>query len=243
MIRSLNDLLDYAINATDGVIGSVTDVYLDDAGWTVRYLVVDTGTWLPGRKVLLPADVLEAPATDSRQFPVRLTRKQVEDSPGIDTERPVSRQEEETLVGYFGVQPYWLSATLVGPAAIPPTAVPPAADAGRGGDPHLRSGREITRYAIAATDGDIGTVSDLLIDDTDWRVRYLLVDTGNWLPGRKVVFAPGWVESIDWASGAVRVGLTRERVRNSPVPENVPEVNRAYEDQLHSHYMRDPYWP
>lgn len=243
MIRSLNDLLDYAINATDGVIGSVSDVYLDDAGWTVRYLVVDTGTWLPGRKVLLPASVLEAPETDSRQFPVRLTRKQVEDSPDVATERPVSRQEEETLAGYFGVEPYWLSGSLIGPAELPPMPAEPPADAGRRGDPHLRSGREITRYAIAATDGDIGTVSDLLIDDADWRVRYLLVDTGNWLPGRKVVFAPGWVESIDWVTGAVRVDLTRDQVRNSPVPENVPEVNRAYEDQLHSHYMRDPYWP
>ena len=106
----------------------------------------------------------------------------------------------------------------------------------------IRSLNDLLDYAINASDGVIGSVSDVYLDDAGWTVRYLVVDTGTWLPGRKVVFAPGWVDSIDWATGAVRVGLTCDRVRNSPVPESVPEVNRAYEEQLHSHYLRDPYW-
>lgn len=204
MLRSLEVLRDYMIHATDDVLGGVSDLYFDDTAWTVRYLAVDTGTWLPGRKVLIPASSLGKPDAARSQFPVDLTRKQVEDSPGIDVDQPVSRQHE----------------------------------AGQGD--RLRSGREITGYAIGALDGDVGHVDDLLVDDDGWRLRYLLVDTVNWLPGRRVVIASDWIRSVDWAERKIHVDLNRGQVKSSPEYDEAEGVTRAYEDDLFAYYERTP---
>lgn len=250
MIQSLNIIRKYSIQATDGILGSVSDIYFDDAEWTVRYLVVDTGTWLSGRKVLIPASALGSPDNRLRHFPVQLTRAQVEDAPSIDEDKPVSRQHEADLHGYYGWEPYWgaggLAPGMAGyaPGAIPPPPPEPAAGAiaEEPGDPHLRSGREVIGYRIAATDGDVGHVEDILVDDDGWRVRYLLVDTRNWLPGRKVVMAPDWVRTIDWAERKVAVDHTRDQVKGSPEYDEVAGVSRAYERGLYEHYGRTAYW-
>ncbi|HYH20978.1 MAG TPA: PRC-barrel domain-containing protein [Azospirillum sp.] len=252
MIQRLDVLKDFTIRATDGAIGGVADVYFDDSSWTVRYLVVDTGSWLPGRKVLLAASVLGAPVGASREFPVALTRRQVKESPDIDTDKPVSRQHEADLHGYYGWPPYWGAAAMApgvaAPAAavVPPFDIPAARDAPadrrESGDPHLRSGREVTGYHIQARDGAIGHVEDLLIDEAGWRIRYLLVDTRNWLPGRKVVVATDCAATVDWAQRAVSVELTREQVKGSPEYDDVAGIDRSYEEALYAHYARRPYW-
>ena len=218
----------------------------------VRYLVADTGGWLTGRKVLLPTSVLGTPAGPDREFPVTLTRSQVKDSPDIDTEKPVSRQHESALYGYYGWPPYWGAAAMMpGIAAsavgvVPPLDVPAAAQTSppddEQGDPHLRSGREVAGYQVDARDGAIGHVEDLLIDDADWRVRYLLIDTRNWLPGRKVVVAVDSVMSFDWSRRAVAVDPTRAQVEGSPDYDELAGIDRSYEEALYAHYAYRPYW-
>ncbi|MGQ9372106.1 PRC-barrel domain-containing protein [Azospirillum sp. ST 5-10] len=247
MIQSLQILRDHAIRASDGALGGVSDLYVDDASWAVRYLVVDTGTWLPGRKVLIAASALGRPDAGRREVPVALTRAQVKDSPDIDTDKPVGRQHEIDLARFYGWAPYWETAPVLGPfppavePAFPAPPVPPG-DGPPAGDPHLRSGREIIGYAIGAEDGDLGRVDDLLVDDADWRVRYLRVDTGGWLSGRKVVLSTDWIDAIDWAARTVGVGLTRGQVEAAPAYDAVSGVDRAYEETLHRSYARTPYW-
>jgi uncharacterized protein YrrD len=248
MIQSLNIVRDYAILATDGTLGSVSDIYFDDRSWAVRYLVVDTGTWLPGRKVLIPTSALGAPDSPRREFPVNLTREQVKSAPSIDEDKPVSRQHEADLYGYYGWAPYWgggaITPGLAGyaPGIVPPPE-PPAADREHEqGDPSLRSGREVVGYGLRASDGDIGHVEDILIEDEGWRVRYLLIDTRNWLPGRKVVIAPDWVRAIDWTSRRIEIDHTRDQVKGSPEYNQVAGVSRAYERGLYEHYGRTAYW-
>ncbi|HSK41445.1 MAG TPA: PRC-barrel domain-containing protein [Arenibaculum sp.] len=258
MFWNFETLRDYGLHATDGHIGQISDIYFDDRDWTVRYVVVDTGTWLPGRKVLIPPGELGEPEPGRRDLPIGITRQQVKDSPDISTDRPVSRQEEESLHAYYGWAPYWGGPMVAGWGGIPAGApmVPPPGSApvpptGPGadarpqeethGDPHLRSGREIEGYHIAAEDGSIGHVEDYLIDHA-WHVRYLIIDTRNWLPGRKVVVAPDWVRRIDWAAREVEVDLTREQIRNSPEYDPLTQLDRGFEQQLYGYYGRMPYW-
>ena len=197
MLRNASAVNGYAVAASDGRLGTVSDFLFDDASWLVRWLVVDTGNWLSGRKVLLPS-VLGHLDPKEQEFAVGLTMQQVKDSPDIDTDRPVSRQMEANVYDYYGWSPYWGTGFYMGGvgymggavAASPPSEArrreDEIADAQRSrDDPHLRSIEAVTGYHIHASDGEIGHVEDFLVEDADWSIRYLVVDTKNWWPGRR----------------------------------------------------------
>jgi sporulation protein YlmC with PRC-barrel domain len=239
----------YAIAASDGELGTVSDLLFDDASWLVRWLVVDTGNWLPGRRVLLPPSVLGHPDSTGEKFSVRLTMQQVKDSPDIDTERPVSRQAETTIYDYYGWSPYWGTGFYMGGYSYSGGAMAGApalevrqreeaiADAHRrDDDPHLRSIEAVTGYHIHATDGEIGHVEDFLMQDTDWSIHYLVVDTKNWWPAKKVLISPRSAREIDWSNRLVNLNVVRETVKNSPAYDASTMVDRTYEKQFHSYY-------
>jgi len=235
MLRSIKELRGYTIRATDGDVGKVRTFYFDDRFWTVRYLVADTGNWLVDRLVLLSPLALGEPDWDGKVFPVTLTTEQVENSPHISMDEPVSRQMEEELHNYYGWAPYW------NPAAYA-SAPPMREEERRKGDPHLRSTREITGYHIQATDGQIGHVEDFVVEDGVWIIRYIVADTKNWLPGRKALVSPLWTREIDWAGRQVHVDLTQEEIRQSPEFDPSTPVNREYEVRLYDYYGRPRYW-
>lgn len=249
MLRSLKTVHGYAVKATDGNIGKVHDFFFDDEFWLVRYLVVDAGGWLTARKVLItPGVVVGTPDWASQTLSVALTRQQVGKSPDIDTDRPVSQQQETLLRQHYGWPFYWMPGSSAVPAAVP--APPPhdavqrpGRDAKREGDPHLRSVREVTGYHIQASDGRIGHVEDFVAEDDVWEIRYLVVDTRNWLPGRKVLISPQWlVGPIDWAERTVKVFMTKLQIENSPLFDPEAPVNREYEVRLYDFYGRPGYW-
>jgi len=260
MLWSLERLRDFALHATDGTIGSVRDAFVGDGDWTVRYLVVETGPWLFGRRVVIGREALGRPDMDRREIAVDLARQKVKDAPEVETEPTFGRAQEDRLRGHYGWPAYW-GAGMAGVAAVPgamPGVAPgiapgasgtPPADAvpghperDRPEGPALRSVREIEGYGIQASDGGIGTVADALIDGADWRIRYWVVDTGTWLPGRKVVLAREWVTAVDWAAQRLDVDVTRGQVEESPPLEGVEDVARSYEEKLYGWYGRAPYW-
>ena len=236
MLWSASNFLGYAVEATDGMVGEVDDLLFDDRAWTVRWAVIDTGTWLPGREVLLPPTLLTADVAGQR-FAVDLTRPQVEAAPAAELDEPVSRQMELRLYAHYRLAPYW--AAIAG--AAPGGALEGLAHEG---DPHLRSVDEVTGYYVHATDGNIGHIEDFLVDPDagGWALRYVVVDTRNWWPGRTVLLAPPWLSAIDWNGHAVRVGMTREAVRSGPDYDPSVTVDRAYEERLHRHYGFPAYW-
>lgn len=109
-------------------------------------------------------------------------------------------------------------------------------------DVHLRSTQEVGNYHIAATDGEIGHVADFIVEDDSWTIRYLAIDTRNWLPGKKVLVSPQWISLIDWAQGNVYVNLSCEGVKQSPEYDNSKLIAREYEAQLYQHYRQPGYW-
>jgi hypothetical protein len=252
MLWRATELNGYEIEASDGSIGSVSDLLFDDSDWSVRWVVIDTGNWLPGRQVLLPPSVVARPDAQTRVLPVDLTREKVKNSPGIDTDKPVSRQMESDVYGYYGWAPYWHPTYVppIGPVAggaiglghnVMPGEDPREPDVPEG-DPHLRSVSEVTGYYVHATDDDIGHVEEFLIEDSTWAIRYLVVDTRNWWPGKQVLVSPDWTRDISWNDRKVYVDLTRDQIKNGPEYDPTIAVNRAYEERLHGHYGYAPYW-
>jgi hypothetical protein len=252
MLHNLTDLKGLTIKAKDGEIGAVDDFYFDDDHWTIRYLVVDTGNWLPGRRVLISPISLGRADPANGRIEVALTMKQVEDSPGIESDKPVSRQYETSYFDYYGYPYYWTGPYLWGAAAYPgpvitPEPTQPEVEAIRSreqqsADPHLHSANEVTGYYIEATDGDIGHVEQFLIDDESWAIRYMVVDTRNWWPGKKVLVAPQWIERASWEDSRVYVNLSRNNIQQAPEYDLNRLPSRDYELTLHEHYRRPPYW-
>lgn len=221
MQHSLRSMIGFAIRATDGDLGKVYEFYFDDATWTIRYMVAETGNWLLGRKVLISLAALGKPDWELRTFPVGLTCDQVRNSPDIDTERPVYRQHEAELHEYYQWPQYW-EGGYGGALGITPyplfekPLLQESSASDRKDDPHLRSTRQVTGYKIHATNGEIGHVADFMVNDQNWAIRYLVVDTGNWLPGKKVLISPSWIKSVNWDDASVTVDRMRESVKNSP---------------------------
>ena len=239
----------YAIEASDGRLGAVSDLLFEDAGWVVRWLVVDTGNWLPGRKVLLPLSVLGRPDRALHHFPVKLTRQHVRDSPDIDTDQPVSRQIEAHVYDYFGWDPYWggsflpMSNAMATPFVAPlyeqeptPPDLARANAQPNEGDPHLRSIAAVTGYHIRASDGEIGHVEDFLVDDAGWSIRYIKVDTRNWWPGERVLISPRSAREIGWADKLIHLDVSRQKVKDSPPYDPSITVDGGYEEKFLTYY-------
>jgi hypothetical protein len=244
MLTNATQLKGLAIRATDGEIGTVDQFYFDDETWAIRYLTVETGGWLGGREVLIsPVSVI---ATDwqGKRLDVALTMKQVENSPNIDTHRPVSRQDEATYLGYYGYPYYWgiFPMGQVAPVANFNNELVADKIRSESTDTHLRSTEAVTGYAIEAADGEIGHVDGFVIDDETWAIRYMEVATRNWWPGKKVLVSPTWIRRVSWTDSTVYVGLSREAIQTGPEFDKSVQITREYEDRLYDHYGFAPYW-
>ncbi len=247
MLRLMKEIQGYKIEALDGILGSAYDFFFDDRNWTLRYLVIDTGQWLPGKLVLIYTGALDLPNWAERRFPVRVTKAEIEKSPQVDEDKPISRQKEIELFQHYdwGV-PYWAPA----PGAFPTTVSPPLVELGESapeeesaeGDSHLRSFREVNGYHIEAEDGKTGHVEDFIVDDEEWIVRYMVVKTRNWLPSKKVIISTEWVEDIIWNEREIRVDLTTTQLKNSPTFDPTAPVNREYERRVYDFHGRPVYW-
>ena len=261
MFYKLKELQGYKIRASDGELGSVHEVYFDEHEWRVRYFVVDTGTLLPGRKVLIAPESVSGIDTDEQAVVVKLTREHVKNSPDINTDTPVTREHETALSKYYGWNQYWIagypmrpgmSATFGTPYGVVSMPAPEGphnteeeeleAIENQDRESTLCSSRDVAGYHIAATDGEIGHVDDYIIDAANWDIRYLVVETGGWLNERKVLLAPEWIESVDWHESRVYANLTRDAISNSPKYDPDIPLTREYESQLFDSYHRPRYW-
>jgi sporulation protein YlmC with PRC-barrel domain len=243
VLRSVKELRGYSVPATNGEIGKVDEFYFDDKEWMIRYLVVDIKNWLAGRRVLISPIALGEPDSAGQMFPVTLTREEVENSPDVDTNKPVSRQKTVELQHHDAWPVYgWRS---LGVPISPETAsvypgMPSKVDQRHHDNANLRSTREVTGYHIHAQDGEIGHVEDFVISDRSWSIQYVVVDTRNWLPGKKVLVAPQWIKAISWTRSKVYVDLLRETIKNSPEYDPSALVNQPSPEE--AFYEHDG-WP
>jgi uncharacterized protein YrrD len=246
MLNTIKTLKGYSIHGIDReVIGTVKEFYFDDRHWTVRYLVANTGTWLSRRQVLVSPYALVSINNEQKCILTDLTKKQIEKSPSLDSHKPVSRQFEDDYHGYYGWPAYWIGQYPWGANHYIER------DRNKWGqfnpgvkawDRHLRSTHEVIGYHIAALDGEIGHVEDFIVDDESWTIHYLIINTGNWWPGKKVLVSPRWIESISWSEAKVVVNLNRQTIKGAPEYTDGSLVSRDYEIGLYAHYNRKGYW-
>jgi len=247
MLSTAKSLKGYRLDSLDGEIGKVKEFYFDDRYWAIRYLVASTGYWLPGRQVLISPHALVVIERNIYNLTIKidLTKKQIENSPSLNSDQPVSRQFEDSYSGYYGYPAYWSGAFMWGAYPYPMRdreqwKTPPQKE--KEWDAHLRSTHAVTGYHIQALDGEIGHVEDFIIDDETWAIRYLLVGTKNWWPGKKVLVSPQWIERVSWDERKVFVNLGRETIKESPEFTEESLLTRDYEIGLFGHYNRKGYW-
>jgi sporulation protein YlmC with PRC-barrel domain len=245
MLEKADHLKHYRIHANDGEIGSVEEFYFDDKHWTVRYLVVETGNWLVGKDVLISPYAITSVNRERKTINVNLSKQQIKDSPDRDSHRPVSRPFEESYNAYYSWPSYWGGPFAWGDYPHARTALENwdlSRERAHSEDRNLRSTKDDSGYVIEAFDGEVGHVADYVIDCDSWTIRYLVVDTSDWWPGKKVLISSQWIDSISWLEGKVVVSMTRQDIRNSPEYSETALLERDYEAALHKHYIRDGYW-
>jgi len=266
MLRSVKELEKYSVGATDGTIGTIDDFYFDDQDWVIRYVVVDTGAWLTGRKVLISPFSIGYSDQASRVFPVSISREQIKNSPSIDTAKPVSRQHEIRYLGYYGYPYYWGGAGLWGGGAFPGAMLAGSAYGGsdaeylraaasnariaadaeekrhKDDNPHLRICNAVEQYHVHAADGDIGHVDGFLVEEQSWAIRYLILNTSNWWIGHQVLVAPDWIGEVSWAYSKVTVSLDRQAIKDAPAFDPAQPLERDEEVDIYAHYGHRGYW-
>jgi hypothetical protein len=247
MLRNINKLKGMNLVAVDGEIGSIDYFFFDDEAWGIRYFVVNTGNWLTGRQVLISPYAVKEVDWVEGGVTVTLTQEQVRNSPEIDVLRPISRQQETAFLNYYDYPYYWGAAEAVGFPTQPGAASVGTIAAAQSvsetpSDSHLRSTQTVAGYHIAALDGELGHVEDFVVDDESWEIRYLVINTRNWWPGKKVIVAPQWIQSVDWRDSKVHVNLTCNAIKGSPEFSESTLISREYENQLYRYYGHPGYW-
>jgi uncharacterized protein YrrD len=225
MLQNIKQLYGRKLGAKDGDIGHVKDAYFDDKTWAIRYLVAETGSWLSGRQVLLSPHAFAAhpfggSEGDSSVLPVNLTRKQIEDSPRIDSHRPVSRQFEQDYHLYYGWPGYWADSVVWGGVGVVPAGVPALKEGSlhhghnQRDDLHLRSTKAVAGYKIQTTNEEIGAVSSFMVD-SKWSIQELLVETGHWYAGKTIRIRRENISRISHDDASVFVNLTIDAIKDT----------------------------
>lgn len=243
MFCRVKDIHGFTLEALDAEIGSSKDILFDDRAWVVRYLVADTHRWLPGgRKVVISPISLMEPDTEKETIPVKLSRKEIEAAPDLDDHKPVSREYEISLFDHLGYGYYWMGSGLWGPHPTPiglsaESAIAIDDEKQQKVENHLRSTSEVDSYHIKTLDGEIGRVTEFILDTHDWSIPWLVIDTHTWMPfGKKVVAPTGLLNTISWVDRTVEIELTTDQVSNAPIYNLDSLNNERYQKSLRNYY-------
>ena len=242
MKRSLSYLTGYSVEALDGPKGKVKDFLFDEEGWIVRYLEADYGNLFKNRKVLIPKLFLKEPEWDRKHFPVNLTREDIKSCPDLEEKMPVSREYEKLLSKHYNIDYYW-PYVYPSPAGTPmyfpprPMRPPKKIVSEKDVDTSLRSFKEVKGYHIRAIDGKLGHIEDLIVDDEDWQIVYMIIDTSNWRPwSKKVLLAVDWLDEISYVDGEVPINLTTDVIRKAPEYNASRPIEMDFEKILYDFY-------
>jgi hypothetical protein len=245
MLYEAKSLKGYTLCGLDGELGKVKEFFFDDRHWTIRYLVAETGHWLKGKQVLISPHALIAVNTEDQCITVNLTKKQIENSPPLSSDKPVSRQFEKDYYDYYGWPLYYAGTSRWGdsPLMIKPKTEPSElTKEKRAWDPSLRSMLDVDGYTIVASDGDLGCVENFIIDDETWAIRYLVVNTQDLWLGKKVLLAPQWIDKVNWGTSRIFVNFACDTFKLAADYTGIAMLSREYENMLFKNCRCSGYW-
>jgi hypothetical protein len=244
MFYEMKSFKKYSLCGLDGSIGKVKDVLFNDQKWDVRYLVADTGNWLRERQILIKPEFLASVDHDLHCITVKLTRKQIEDSPPLSSDKPVNCQYDKEYNRFFGFMEGLNSLPIMksGKTDLDRQSEEEILEDERSWDQHLRSLSASTGLVIEAMDGEVGSIEDFIVEDKNWNVRYLVIKTLKWWPGKKLLVSPQWITMINWGTSKLFVNINREPFKELQEYTSLDVLTRDYEIKLHKLCSRDGYW-
>ncbi len=227
MQYNINKFIGFKMGARDGDVGEIKEFYFDDETWAIRYLIVETGNWFSNKKVLIAPQALLAPDFSNKILPINLTKAQIKSSPDIDTDKPISRRQEVEMFGHYVWERYGGSGFYAGGSAAVMN-LPPIVDEeiikendpnenAEDGDPHLRSSERVTGYYIHATDGDIGHIKDFIVNNKTWIITDLVIDTHNWLGGKRILMPVRHVKDIQWDNFKIILDVSKKYLEDCTI--------------------------
>jgi hypothetical protein len=213
MQLNINSLLGFSLSATDGEVGKIEETYFDDRNWAIRYLVVKTGQWLSGRKVLISPLAFDRSKWKGGTFPVNLTKKQILNSPDVDTGRPLSLQHTKSLNEYYRWQPF-IDNGFYAPVHCdqPDLTEKPSVNSSSADNIHLRSTRDTRGFRIYAKDGEVGFVSGFIVEDESWKIIYLLVVAKSIFGDQKILISVHDIMKIKWNESKIYLDISVKAV-------------------------------
>lgn len=243
MKEGLSNLIGYSIETRDGLKGTVKDFLFDEEKWVVRYLVADLGIVFSGKKVVIPRAFLQQPDWTNEHFPIDLSKSDLEKCPPLESEPTISREYEETLNRHYEIENYWAfpyipplsERAIIYPPR--PLKVPTKVFDEKNAKHKVRSFEEVKGYHIEATDGKIGHIDDLIVDEMDWQIVYALVDTKNWVPwSKRVLVGTHWMEEVSYVNEEIKINLDKETIKSAPEFDYSEPITDKYEKQLFKYY-------
>lgn len=243
MLHPLSKLNKATVITTDNETGEAADLFFDERDWAVRYLVVNIGTWLFGRTTLIAPAAIQAVEWNKKKISLNLTRKQIEKSPAIDTRAPIPRQRELEIFTFYGWQEYWPASSFTSVPPLPPHAHPLqpirsmedelAAPPEHFEDPHLRRLAEARSCKLLAADGEAGKIVDLLVDDSDWAIRFILVATRP--EGREIAVPIARLGRARWSERQLTTDLANESLQSAPAYD-ATKIGTDEEEKILGHF-------
>ncbi|HSE32947.1 MAG TPA: PRC-barrel domain-containing protein [Pyrinomonadaceae bacterium] len=244
MLRQIRELGTYRLHATDGDIGHLEQFYFDDRDWKIRYFVVDIGTWLHGKKVLMSPSAIIGVDAPTKTINAAFSKQQVQESDDVDRHKPEGLEEPHDYSLYLG-WPYYLGLNALndfdhGPLPDkehdPQKGKTSEYSYRQACDEHLRSSKIVSRYHVMAVDGEIGQIEDGIVDDQTWTIQYVVSTVRNWWSGKKVLLPTEWILWVSAAEGNVYVSLTRNSIATAPSFDPEKPLTHDLEIALYNHY-------
>ncbi len=231
MLYSLNALAQCQLATPDQATAALREIYVDERRWVVRHLVAEVGTADAARWVLVPPTTVRGVDAGARRIDLAWGGDQLSHAPGAQTDPPQGRTPSTVLqygppwdrVLRWGLPDLPLGGVLTSfmlpdeaAAYAHPRTFVSAVQYGQAADPHLHGSADLIGCAVAAQDGNLGFVHDLLLDGPLQHIELVVVDTCDWLPRRLVLVPPRWVSRIDLDRAELVFRVSRKAIETSP---------------------------
>lgn len=233
--------MDFSVITTDGTKGKIKDFLFDEDTWIVRYMEADFGSFFKDKRILIPGVKFMEPGWNKQLFPVQLTKEEIGNSPSPEADQPVSKRFEQQLGKYYNYMWPWsysVAPGAIGSYPVRPFTIPEKTVTEEQVDTNLRSLKEVTGYDIHAFDGNIGHLEDLITEEADWQIVYVIADTGGLFSSRKVILSVGWLKKISYSRKEVFMDLYKETVENAPEYDSEYPFAADYEKALYEYYLK-----